>query len=69
MSGYEGAGPHLLATAILVDRLGRDVAYELSRTFMRDVVAQLPHEFELSSADVDAWVERHTHSGAPTSAP
>jgi hypothetical protein len=62
--GYEGAGPHLLASAILLDRVGRDVGYEVSRAFMRDVVARLPHEFELSCDAVDGWLREHDLASA-----
>ena len=62
--GYEGAGPHLLASAILLDRVGRDVGYGVSRAFMRDVVARLPHEFELSCDAVDAWLREHDLAAA-----
>lgn len=57
--GYEGAGPHLLASAILLDHVRRDVGYEVSRAFMRDVIARLPHEFELSCDAVDAWLHEY----------
>ena len=54
--GYEGAGPALLAQAILNDYLGLEVDPLVARTFMRDVVAALPSEFELDGSDVARWL-------------
>lgn len=58
--GYEGAGPHLLAAAIVTDRLGREPSHELSRAFMKDVVARLESEFELRASVVDSWLDART---------
>jgi hypothetical protein len=54
--GYDGAGPALLAQAILNDYLGIEVDPLVARNFMRDVVAHLPSEFELDGDDVARWV-------------
>jgi hypothetical protein len=54
--GYDGAGPALLALAILNDCLGIEVDPLVARVFMRDVVAQLPSEFELDGRDVARWL-------------
>ncbi len=54
--GYDGAGPALLATAILNDYLGIEVDPLVARVFMRDVVAQLPSEFELDGREVGRWL-------------
>jgi hypothetical protein len=54
--GYEGAGPRRLAQAILNDFLGDKVDMLLSNGFLREVVAHLPSEFELTGAEVAAWV-------------
>jgi Family of unknown function (DUF6166) len=54
--GYEGAGPRRLAQAILNDFLGFEVDLIVSSAFMRDVVAELPGEFELPGERIAAWV-------------
>jgi hypothetical protein len=54
--GYEGAGPRRLAVAILNDFLGRKVDLVLSSAFLRDVVANLPSEFELTGAEIAEWL-------------
>ncbi len=59
--GYVGAGPGVLAEAILADRLGSNPDVGVSRAFMRDVVARLESEFELPGSDVDDWL---SHRGA-----
>jgi Family of unknown function (DUF6166) len=54
--GYDGAGPALLAQAILNDFLGIEVDTLVARVFMHEVVAQLPSEFELEGYDVARWL-------------
>ena len=54
--GYDGAGPALLAQAILNDYLGIEVDVLVARTFMREVIARLPSEFELDGRDVAQWL-------------
>jgi Family of unknown function (DUF6166) len=54
--GYDGGGPALLAQAILNDYLGIDVDPLVARTFMQDVIAHLPSEFELDGRDVARWL-------------
>jgi hypothetical protein len=54
--GYEGAGPAVLALAILNDYLGIEVDPLLARVFMREVVAHLPAEFELDGREVARWL-------------
>jgi Family of unknown function (DUF6166) len=54
--GYEGAGPRRLAQAILNDFLGFDVELIVVSAFLRNVVAPLPAEFELSGERIAAWV-------------
>ena len=54
--GYDGAGPALLAHAILNDYLGVEVDPLVARVFARDVVARLPSEFELDGRDVARWL-------------
>jgi len=63
--GYEGAGPRRLAQAILNDFLGRKANVILSNLFLRDVVAHLPSEFELTGREIAAWIDerRATASG------
>jgi hypothetical protein len=54
---YEGAGPLQLALAILADHFGDDeVALRHYERFMREVVAFLPNEWEMTSADIDAAI-------------
>ena len=54
--GYEGAGPRRLAQAILNDFTGRNVELATANAFLRDVVARLPNEFELTGDDVATWL-------------
>ncbi len=53
--GYDGAGPALLALAILNDYLGLAADPLVARVFMQDVVAQLPPDFELDGHDIAQW--------------
>jgi hypothetical protein len=62
--GYEGAGPRRLAQAVLNDFLGYKVELLLSNAFLRDVIAHLPGDFELTGAEIAAWVsDWRTSSG------
>ena len=54
--GYDGGGPALLAQAILNDFLGINVDLLVARTFMREVIARLPSEFELDGREVAGWL-------------
>ena len=54
--GYEGAGPRRLAQAILNDFLGFRVDLIVASAFLRDVIARLPSEFELSGDDIASWI-------------
>ena len=54
--GYDGAGPALLAQAILNDYLCIEVDTLVARVFMQEVVAHLPSEFELYGSDVARWL-------------
>ena len=60
--GYEGSGPRRLALAILNDFLRRKVELTLSNAFLRDVVAHLPSEFELTGAEIAEWLSAHSAS-------
>ncbi len=52
---YEGASPQQLAFAILLDHLGdAERAARLSEPFMRQVVANLDNDWELTGADIDS---------------
>ena len=52
---YEGDSPRQLALAILVDYLGDPAkAIRLSEPFMRQVVANLDNDWQLTGADIDA---------------
>ncbi len=56
---YEGAGPAQLALALLADHLGDDAAaLRYYERFMRDVVAHLDNAWRLTSADIDAALNR-----------
>jgi hypothetical protein len=56
---YEGDGPRQLALALLCDHLGDPVrALALTEGFMREVVAELDNAWVLTSADIDAALER-----------
>ena len=55
--GYVGAGPGVLAEAILAD-LGSNPDVRVTSAFMRDVVARLESEFELPGSHVDDWLSR-----------
>lgn len=54
--GYDGAGPALLALAILNDYLGLAADPLVVRVFMHDVVAHLPPEFELDGQEIGRWL-------------
>ena len=51
---YEGAEPRQLALAILADYLGGDQsALQLCDFFMREVIANLENDWELTSKQID----------------
>jgi hypothetical protein len=57
---YEGTSPQQLALAILYDHLadgGRAVA--LSAPYMKDVIANLDNDWQLSGEDVDGYLRHH----------
>jgi Family of unknown function (DUF6166) len=60
--GYDGAGPALLAQAILNDYLGIEVDVLVARVFMQEVVARLASEFELEGEDVARWLSNRLGS-------
>lgn len=54
---YEGPEPAQLALAILANHLKDDQqALKLYDAFMREVVASLDNEWEMSDADIDALI-------------
>jgi hypothetical protein len=54
---YEGDSPQQLALAILADYLGDNArAIRLSEPFMKQIVANLDNDWQLSGAEVDAAV-------------
>jgi hypothetical protein len=54
---YEGDSPRQLALAILVDHLGdNDRAVRLSEPFMKQIVANLDNDWQLTGAEVDAAI-------------
>jgi hypothetical protein len=61
--GYEGAGPRRLAVAILNDFLHHKAELAVANAFLRDVVAHLPSEFELTGAEIAEWLS--ARSAAP----
>jgi Family of unknown function (DUF6166) len=56
--GYDGGGPALLAQAILNDYLGIEVDLLVARTFMREVIAQLPSDVRTRRARRRSVAER-----------
>ena len=51
---YEGDSPHQLALAILADYLGDNArALQLSEPFMKQVVANLDNDWQLTGSDID----------------
>ena len=58
---YEGKAPAQLALAILADHLGDDQrALSQYEPFMRDVVANLENDWEMTSEDIDAALGKIT---------
>lgn len=56
---YEGAGPAQLSLALLADHLGDDAkALDLHAPFMREVVANLENDWELTSKDIEEALAR-----------
>jgi hypothetical protein len=54
---YEGDSPRQLALAILADFLGDDArAIRLSEPFMKDIVANLDNDWQLTGAEIEAAV-------------
>ena len=54
---YEGDSPRQLALAILVDHLGdNDRAIRLSEPFMKQIVANLDNDWQLTGGEVDAAI-------------
>ena len=52
---YLGNSPQQLALAMLAHHLGDDQkAFELSGSFMREIIANLDNEWEMTSSDIDA---------------
>ncbi len=62
---YQGAGPRVLAEAILADRLGFNPDQPVTMAFAREVVAKLDSEFELTASDVDDWIARIGAASGP----
>ena len=56
---YEGKAPAQLALALLADHLNDDRrALSLCEVFMRELVATLENDWELTGADIDAALDR-----------
>ena len=56
---YEGDSPQQLALAVLVDFLGDNVrAIQLSRPFMREVVANLDNDWRLTGSEIENAVRK-----------
>jgi Family of unknown function (DUF6166) len=54
---YEGDSPRQLALAILVDHLGdNERATRLSEPFMKQIVANLDNDWQLSGDEIDAAI-------------
>jgi hypothetical protein len=57
---YEGTSPQQLALAILFDYTGdRARAVALSEPFMKDVVANLDNDWQLTGEQVDGFLRGH----------
>jgi hypothetical protein len=57
---YDGTSPQQLALAILFDHLGdKERAIALSKPYMKDVIANLDNDWQLTGADVDAYLHAH----------
>src|SRR6202040_3040238 len=60
---YDGDSPQQLALAILFDYLGdAGRAIALSKLFMKDVIANLDNDWQLSGDDVAAFLRRQDNS-------
>ncbi len=56
---YEGDSPQQLALAVLADFLGDNVrAIQLSRPFMREVVANLDNDWRLTGSEIEDAVRK-----------
>jgi len=56
--GYSGWGPMQLAIALVFDATGdRDLTSLCYEWFMKSVVANFPEEWQITAADVLAWIE------------
>ena len=59
---YDGTSPQQLALAILFDHLGdKERAIALSEPYMKDVIANLDNDWQLTGAEVDAYLRTHAH--------
>jgi Family of unknown function (DUF6166) len=57
---YEGTSPQQLALAILFDFSGdKNRALALSEPYMKDVIANLDNDWQLTGDDVGAYLHRH----------
>jgi hypothetical protein len=62
---YDGTSPQQLALAILFDHLGdRERAMALSEPYMKDVIANLDNDWQLSGEDIGAYL-RHQADKIP----
>jgi len=56
---YEGTSPQQLALAILFDHLGdNNRAIALSAGYMKDVIANLDNDWQLTGGDIEAYLRR-----------
>lgn len=57
--GYQGSGPAQLALALLLDATGDpDISGSLHQDFKRAKVASWQDDWEITSEEILAWVER-----------
>jgi hypothetical protein len=57
---YEGTSPQQLALAILFDFSGdKNRAVALSEPYMKDVIANLDNDWQLTGDDVGAYLRQH----------
>jgi hypothetical protein len=61
---YQGSSPQQLALAILFDYVGdKNDAIALSAPYMKDVIANLDNDWQLSGDEVGAYLRQHGAAG------
>lgn len=59
--GYRGSGPSQLSFALLADTHGVNIAHDMYKQFMKDVIASFTQgdDFVLSEGEIHEWVSTH----------